>query len=282
MFSDMKLHDADLLERTKQHAVKFLEALPERFAGARATRDELLRALRIPLPDNGDDASTVVDALASQGDRGTLASAGPRYFGFVIGGALPVSLAADWLTSTWDQNCGLYATSPIASVVEDISKEWLLDVLDLPRESGVGFVTGCQMANFTCLASARHGVLRRAGWNVEEEGVAGAPRINILMSSEAHVTIHTSLRYLGLGLRSLHRVDADDQGRMRVDDLDRVLQSLPEGPTIICTQAGNVNSGAVDPIGEMCARAANGRPSPGRSAREDPQRRRAESGARPL
>src|SRR5438552_33039 len=230
----MNIADPEILNRVHRHALDFLLELPDRHVGARATREELLAALRVPLTDEGEPPSVVIDELAAQAERGATGSAGPRYFGFVIGGSLPVSLAADWLTSAWDQNAGIFATSPIASVLEDVSREWLLDVLDLPRQSGLGFVTGCQMANFTCLAAARHGVLRRVGVNVEETGLADAPRVNVVIGAEAHVTIHTSMRMLGFGQRALHQVPTDDQGRMRADELARVLASLPEGPTIIC------------------------------------------------
>ncbi|MFP5246814.1 MAG: pyridoxal phosphate-dependent decarboxylase family protein [Thermoanaerobaculia bacterium] len=239
--------DESLLRRAHEHASRFLESLPERHVGARATRDELLSALRVPLTARGEDPASVLDAIAAQGERGAIACAGPRYFGFVIGGSLPVALAADWLTSTWDQNPGIYATSPVVSVIEDIAREWLLELFDLPRTSGLGFVTGCQMANFTCLAAARHGVLRRVGWDVEADGLAGAPRVNVITSAESHATIDVSLRYLGFGIRNLLRVETDEQGRMRPDRLRRLLDNLT-GPTIVCAQAGNVNTGAFDPL----------------------------------
>ncbi|HET8798898.1 MAG TPA: aminotransferase class V-fold PLP-dependent enzyme, partial [Thermoanaerobaculia bacterium] len=242
--------DAALLRRAHDHAAEFLRALDERPVAARAARQELLAALAVPLSDGGEPAEAVVDALAGQAARGTLASAGPRYFGFVIGGSLPVALAADWLTSAWDQNPGIYATSPLSSVVEDVAREWVLDLLGLPRQSGVGFVTGCQMANFTGLAAARHGVLRRVGWDVEADGLAGAPRVNLITSAESHVTIDVAMRYLGFGTRALLRVESDGQGRMRADRLRRLLDNL-SGPTIICAQAGNVNTGAFDPLREI-------------------------------
>ncbi|MDQ3517500.1 MAG: aminotransferase class V-fold PLP-dependent enzyme [Gemmatimonadota bacterium] len=239
-----------LLNRAHEHAATFLRALPERYVGARASRDELMAALNVPLSQRGEDPSVVIDALAGQAERGAIACAGPRYFGFVIGGSLPVALAADWLISAWDQNPGLYATSPLTSVLEDTAREWLLDILDLPRASSLGFVTGCQMANFTCLAAARHGVLRRTGWNVEEDGLAGAPRVNLVTSAESHVTVDVAVRYLGFGTRHLLRVETDGQGRMRADRLRTLLGTLT-GPTIICAQAGNVNTGAFDPLREI-------------------------------
>ena len=245
------------LDRAHAHASEFLRQLPDRHVGARASRAELLSALRGPLTQSGEDGGAVLDLLAAQAERGASACGSPRYFGFVIGGAYPVALAADWLVSTWDQNAGIYVISPLAAVVEEVAAEWLLDLFDLPRESGVGFVTGCQMANYTCLAAARHGVLRRAGWDVEEDGLYGAPRVNVVTSAESHITIDVAMRYLGLGTRALHRVGVDAQGRMRTDRLRELLDTL-EGPTIICAQAGNVNTGAFDPLREI-GRIANER-----------------------
>jgi glutamate/tyrosine decarboxylase-like PLP-dependent enzyme len=242
--------DEALLHRAHEHAAAYLRSMPERHVGATATRDELLSALRVPLTERGEDPAEVIDALAAQGERGTMGCPGPRYFGFVIGGSLPSALAADWLVSTWDQNPGIYATSPISSVVEDVAREWLLELFDLPRNAGLGFVTGCQMANFTGLAAARHGVLRRAGWDVEAEGLMGAPRINLITSAESHITIDVAMRYLGFGTRHLLRVETDEEGRMRADRLRRLLDNL-SGPTIICAQAGNVNTGAFDPLREI-------------------------------
>src|SRR3954469_12331388 len=226
----MKIHDESLLDFAHRHAVEFLSALPERHVGARATRDELLGALSVPLSEGGEEPQVVLESLVSQVERGAVASAGPRYFGFVIGGALPVTVAADWMTSAWDQNPGIFVTSPLISVAEEVASGWILDILGLPPEGSVGFVTGGQMANYTCLAAARNAVLRKAGWNVEEEGLVGAPRVNIVVSAAAHVTIHTSLRMLGFGMRSMIEVPADEQGRMIAAELARVVENL-SGPT---------------------------------------------------
>lgn len=239
-----------VLQQARDHAEAYLRELPARHVGARATREQLLRALRTPLPSGGEADAAVIDLLAKQAERGAVASGSPRYYGFVIGGSYPVALATDWLVSTWDQNPGIYATSPLTSVVEEVAREWLLELFDLPRESGVGFVTGGQMANFTCLAAARHGVLRRAGWDVENDGLYDAPRVHVVTSAESHVTIDVALSYLGFGTRSARRVESDRQGRMRVDRLQEMLEGL-EGPTIICAQAGNVNTGAFDPLREI-------------------------------
>ena len=191
----MTFDDFDpLLSRARAHAGAFLDALPHRFVGARAGRDEMMAALDAPLSQQGEDAAFVLDLLARHAERGASGCAAPRYFGFVIGGALPVALATDWLVSTWDQNAGIHVISPLAAALEEIAARWLLELCDLPRDSGVGFVTGCQMAHFTCLAAARHGVLRQAGWDVEADGLNGAPRIHVVASQEAHVTVDVALR----------------------------------------------------------------------------------------
>jgi len=242
------------LRRAGALAEEFIEALPERAVGPRAGVDELRAALGGPLPDGPTDPVHVVEELARGADPGIVASAGPRYFGFVIGGSHPAALAADWLTSAWDQNAGLYATSPAASVVEEVAAGWLVELLGLPPGSAVGFVTGCQMANLAGIAAARHEVLRRAGWNVEEDGLAGAPPVNVVVGEEAHVTVLVALRILGLGAARALRVAADGQGRMRVGELERTLAGC-QGPTIVCAQAGNVNTGAFDPLAPIAAAA---------------------------
>jgi glutamate/tyrosine decarboxylase-like PLP-dependent enzyme len=244
--------DENLLKLAHERAVEYLRMIPERAVAPQMTRDELLQALSVPLRDEGEDPAAVIDSLAHAAERGTMGTTSPRFFGFVIGGSLPVTVAADWLTTAWDQNSGLYAAAPLSSVVEDVAHQWLLDLFDLPRESSIGFVTGCQMANYTALAAARHAVLRRAGWNVEEGGLYDAPRVNLVVSDEAHVTIHTAMRYLGFGMRNLREVPADEQGRMRAGALRELVATL-EGPTIICAQAGNVNTGAIDPLREIAA-----------------------------
>jgi glutamate/tyrosine decarboxylase-like PLP-dependent enzyme len=168
----------------------------------------------------------------------------------VVGGGVPAALAADWLTSAWDQNAGLYALSPAASVVEEVAGRWLIELFGLPEGSSVGFVTGATMATFTGLAAGRHAVLARAGWNVEQDGYVGAPAIAVVTGDEAHVTVFASLQMLGLGRARVHRVAADDQGRMRPDALRATLATL-EGPILVAAQAGNVNTGAFDPLDEI-------------------------------
>ncbi len=240
--------DRVLLQRTAELAADFLESLDERPVVPRAGRDELLASLGGPLPERGAPASEVIDDLARNADPGVVAIAGPRYFGFVIGGSLPAALAADWLTATWDQNAGLFAAGPSASVVEEVVGDWMVDLLGLPDGTSIGLTTGCQMAHVTCLAAARHRVLEQAGWDVEERGLFGAPDISVVIGSEAHATIPTALQYLGMGRSRVISVESDDQGRMRLDSLEAALPA-GNGPLIVSLQAGNVNTGSFDPLG---------------------------------
>jgi glutamate/tyrosine decarboxylase-like PLP-dependent enzyme len=242
--------ETPLLDRIADLARGFLDSLPHRPVGARADLGSLRSAFGGTLPAAGAEPAAVIEHLAAAADPGLVASAGPRYFGFVIGGSLPAALAADWLAAAWDQDAGLYACGPAAAVVEEVAAAWLLDLFALPPTASVGFVTGGQMANFTGLAAGRHAVLQRAGWDVEEDGLTGAPAVNVVVGDEAHVTILTSLRMLGLGSRRVVRVAADGQGRMRADELHSTLAGL-DGPTIVCAQVGNVNTGAFDPVGEI-------------------------------
>jgi glutamate/tyrosine decarboxylase-like PLP-dependent enzyme len=238
------------LRLAAQQAERFLDSLPGRPVAARATYHELRAALGGALPDEGLPADAVVQRLAGCAEPGIVASAGPRYFGFVIGGSLPAALAADWLASTWDQNGGLNATSPAVAATEDVAAGWIKDLLGLPAASSVGFVTGCQMANFVGLAAGRHAVLARAGWNVEEEGLQGAPPLHVVVGEEAHATVFSALRMLGLGSARAKRVAVDGQGRMRPDALAETLRAC-SGPTLVAAQVGNVSTGAVDPVGEI-------------------------------
>jgi glutamate/tyrosine decarboxylase-like PLP-dependent enzyme len=240
--------DRVLLRSTAGLAADFLESLDERPVAARAGRDELLAALGGPLPRAGMPAMEVIEDLARDAEPGVVAMAGPRYFGFVIGGSLPAALAADWLTSTWDQNAGIFAAGPAASVVEEIVGTWLVDLLGLPEGTSIGLTTGCQMAHVTCLAAARHRVLERAGWDAEERGLFGAPEVSVVVGTETHATVLTALQYLGMGRSRVIAVESDEQGRMQLDALAAALPS-GNGPSIVVLQAGNVNTGSFDPIG---------------------------------
>ena len=241
-----------LLRQCLELASAYLDGLPRRPVRADASLGELRSRLGGPMPPEGTDPARVLEALARDADPGLVASAGPRYFGFVTGGSLPVALATDWLVSAWDQNAALYVMSPAAAVVEEVVSAWLLELFGLPASASVGFVTGCKMANFTGLAAARDAVLRRAGWDVEEEGLQGAPPLQVFVGAEAHVTVLSALRMLGLGSRSISRVAVDSQGRMRPEELQRLLDAA-SGPIIVCAQAGNVNTGAFDPVEEIAA-----------------------------
>lgn len=249
---------SSLLSSVERQVEAWFASLDSRPVRATATADELRSALGGPLPYEGVGAEAVAESLAAISKRGTVASAGPRYFGFVVGGSLPAALAADWLVSAWDQNGGIYALSPLVSVIERITGCWLLELAGLAPSMSFGFVTGCQMANFTALAAARYRVLRDAGWDVEASGLFGAPVINVAVSEEAHYTIHMALRLLGLGADRVRKIPADGQGRMRAADLSKVLRDQ-QGPCIVCAQAGNVNTGAIDPLGEIAQTAKDHR-----------------------
>ena len=209
-----------------------------------------LRHLNVPLQDQPIDAINVLAELDDYGSAATVAGAGRRYFGFVTGGTLPAPLAANILAVAWDQNAAMEATSPTAAFIEEVCRNWLVALLGLPEQAGIGFVTGATVANFTGLAAARHALLNREGWDVESRGLFGAPPITVIAGEEAHVSVLKSLGLLGLGRDRIEKVPVDDQGRMRADCLPPV-----SGPTIICLQAGNVNTGAFDPAEEICTQA---------------------------
>jgi glutamate/tyrosine decarboxylase-like PLP-dependent enzyme len=236
----------DLLRRTAEIAADYLESLGERPVFPQVTPEELRAALGGPLPEEPVDPEQVLEDLAAGAEPGVVAMGSGRYFGFVIGGALPAALAADWLTSAWDQNAGLYVGGPSASVVEQVTREWLVELLGLPAEASIGFVTGTQMAHVTGLAAARFHVLDAAGWDVGAEGLTGAPPVRVLVGEKRHVTVDRALRLLGLGAPTV--VAADDQGRLLMEPF---REALGEGPTIVCAQAGEVNTGAFDPLPEI-------------------------------
>ncbi len=236
-----------LLDVVLGHARSWFEALPTRPVCASASSDQLRQSIGGSMPENGTSPAAVMETLASAGMTGTIASAGPRYFGFVVGGSVPAALVADWLVSAWDQNAGIFALSPLASTIEQVTGSWLRDLAGLPSTMSFGFVTGGHMANFTSLACARHSILRQAGWDVEANGLNGAPPIEICVNEESHYTIFMALRLLGLGSARVRKIPADEQGRMRADRLAAALRKT-SGPCIVCAQAGNVNTGAFDPL----------------------------------
>src|SRR6266576_1719365 len=237
-----------LLRRTAELAADFLDSLEDRPVFPQVSANELRSRLRVPLQEEPLEPEQVVEELAAAADPGIVAIPSGRYFGFVIGGGLPAALASDWLTSTWDQNAGLYVGGPAASVVEQVVREWVCELLALPPNASIGLVTGTQMGSVTALAAARFRVLDRAGWDVTRNGLAGGPPIRVLVGAQRHVTIDRALRLLGLGVPEV--VAADDQGRMVVGALREALHA-GDGPTIVCAQAGDVNTGAFDSFDDI-------------------------------
>jgi glutamate/tyrosine decarboxylase-like PLP-dependent enzyme len=236
-----------LLQDVAARAARFLEGLPARNVAPDSAAVAALSLFDEAMSEEGEPDEATLALLDDVGSPAVMAMAGPRFFGFVIGGALPVTVATNWLTTAWDQNASMHEVTPAASRLERVALEWLVDVLGLPAGTGAGFVTGTTAANFSALAAARHKVFSDAGWDVEANGLIGAPNVTIIVSDEAHPTLTKSLGLLGFGRNRVKRVPVDDQGRIVVSQLPAI-----EGPTIICTQAGNVNSGAFDPIGEIC------------------------------
>jgi glutamate/tyrosine decarboxylase-like PLP-dependent enzyme len=247
------MNERELYRQVAEYAGDFAETLETRPIRAEADVSELTAALGGPLPAEPLDARAVLAALVEASEPGIVATPSGRYFGFVIGGAVPAAVAADMLASVWDQNAGLYAGGPAAAVVEEVCRQWLTELLGLPDDVSVAFVTGTQMAHVTALAAARHHVLAQAGWDVPANGLAGAPPIRVVVGEKRHVTVDRALRLLGIGSSSLEVVSADDQGRMLVGE----LPDLAGGPTIVCGQAGEVNTGAFDDL-EAIADAAAG------------------------
>jgi len=244
------LSTKQLLEDASNRAIAYLDSLKKRAVRPDPDAVARLSELDVPVPEKPTAPGEVLAQLDQFISPATMAMAGPRFFGFVIGGSLPVTVAANWLATAWDQNTGYAAPTPGASRLEEIARRWLLELLDLPRECAVGYVTGATVANFTALAAARNAVLKRCGWAVEADGLFGAPPIQVIVGDECHPTLLKSLGMLGLGRSRLTRVPVDSQGRMRADKLPRLT-----APSILCVQAGNVNSGAFDPFEPLCAAA---------------------------
>jgi glutamate/tyrosine decarboxylase-like PLP-dependent enzyme len=244
----------ELLQDAAERAARYLEELPIRSVapGEEATRR--LREFDEPLPDCPSTPQSVLDMLDTIGSPGTMAMAGPRFYGFVVGGSLPAALACNWLAAAWDQNSALYNVTPATAALEQIALRWLLELFGLSSGCAGAFVTGATMANFCSLAAARHAVLARAGWDVESDGLFGAPPITVVVGDEAHPSLIKSLGLLGLGRNRVVRVPVDNQGRIRADEMP-----LLSGPTIVCLQAGNVNTGSFDPLDVICPRAHEAR-----------------------
>ena len=241
--------DSALLDDAVRRACRYLQTLDERSVAPTAAALAGLDRLGGALPEEGIAPAELLALLDAAASPATVACAGGRYFGFVTGGTLPAALAAGWLASAWDQNAFSTVSSPVGAAIESVALGWLLDVLGLPGDSAGAFVTGATMANFTALAAARHGVLARTGWDAEADGLFGAPPVTVIVGGEVHATLFKVLALLGLGRDRVVTVPADGQGRMDADSIPAI-----SGPTIVCVQAGNVNTGAFDPIGAICER----------------------------
>ncbi|MBC7991110.1 MAG: aspartate aminotransferase family protein, partial [Luteimonas sp.] len=239
----------DLLTDAAERAIGYLQGLDARAVAPAPAAVAALDGFDTPLPDAGSDAGEVIALLDRLGSPATMAMAGSRFFGFVIGGALPVTVAASWLATAWDQNTGLYNSTPATSRLEQVALRWLVELFGLPSGTGGAFVTGATVANFTALAAARHAVLQHAGWNVEANGLFGAPEVTIVVGKEAHPSVIKSLGLLGFGRDRIVHVPVDGQGRLRADALPTL-----SGPAIVCAQVGNVNTGACDPVAEIRTR----------------------------
>jgi len=241
----------NLLDRTRRHAVDFLDGLDQRPVRPTTTLAELRRRLDAELDDQGIDPTQVIDDLVAATSGGHLGSASGRNFAWVMGGALPSALAADWLVSTWDNNAALYVSAPASAVVEEVAGRWVKDILGLPADASFAFTTGCQMAHFTCLAAARHALLSKNGWDVEREGLCNAPRIRVLASEHRHGSLTRALRFLGFGSNSLEALATGPDARLESTVLSAAMQKSPEAPTIVVLHAADLNVGAFDPFVEL-------------------------------
>jgi glutamate/tyrosine decarboxylase-like PLP-dependent enzyme len=244
----------ELLENAAKRAAKYLEDLPSRSVAPAKDAVARLGEFDEPLPHGPSTPESVLELLDSIGSPATMAMAGPRFYGFVVGGSLPAALACNWLAGAWDQNSALHNVTPATATLEQVALGWLLDLFGLPADCAGAFVTGATVANFCSLAAARNAVLKRADWDVEADGLFGAPPITVVVGDEAHPSLIKSLGLLGLGRNRVVRVPVDDQGRIRADALPPF-----SGPTIVCLQAGNVNTGAFDPLEEIISRARDAR-----------------------
>jgi glutamate/tyrosine decarboxylase-like PLP-dependent enzyme len=248
----MEPSERELLERTAALAADFIESLDERRVFPEASIEELGAALGGPLPDRPSDPLEVIERLAADAERGVVATPSGRYFGYVIGGSVPAALAADWLTSAWDQCAAFGVLGPSASVVEEVAGGWLKELFGLAPTCSFALTTGCQMAHVTALAVARHAVLERAGWDLAEDGLAGSPPITVIAGAARHTTLDRALRLLGIGAAQIQAVEADDQGRIVAAALEATLERT-RGPVIVCAQAGEVNTGSFDPLADIAS-----------------------------
>ena len=247
--------DTTVLRRVAEHAIRFYEELDHAHVAAEAGYDALPKRLAVPLPTVGEDPSRVLDEFMRDTRGGLVGSGGPRFFGWVIGGSLPVAIAADWVVSAWEQNGAIYQCSPAAAVAEEVAGEWLKELLRLPMECSFAMVTGCQMVHFTALAAARHRLLQDRGIDVGRDGLFGAPPLRVITGRHHHESLDRAIRFLGLGSSALRLADLDAEGRMDMASLEAILDEEPDMATVVCLMAGDINTGASDPFSEACSMA---------------------------
>lgn len=240
----------EAMERAAREAVTYRRGVAEAQTTPVATYRQMMAAFEAPLPEGPGDPSAIIEDLIARATPGIRAATAPRFFGWVIGNSHPTGVAADWLVAAWGQNVGNLTSAPAAAAIETVAANWLLEILDLPREASVGYVTGATVANFVCLAAARSEVLRKVGWDVEADGLIGAPPVRVLIGADAHATVFSGLKYLGLGAKRVVTVETDDLGRMLPSAFERAL-AAGEGPVIAIAQAGQINTGASDPFTEI-------------------------------
>jgi glutamate/tyrosine decarboxylase-like PLP-dependent enzyme len=242
--------DLQAMQRAADHAIAYRKGVADAVRTPVADYAAMLAAFDAPVPEAGGDPLAIIEELVAKATPGIRAKTGPRFFGWVIGNSHPTGVAADWLTSAWGQNSGNLTAGPAAAAVEKVAADWLLALLGLPAEASVGFVTGATVANFVCLAAARSEMLRRAGWDVEADGMFGAPPVEVVLGADAHATVYSGLKYLGLGARRVRTVATDDAGRIDARDFERALRGC-SGPVIAIAQAGQINTGVCDPFAEI-------------------------------
>jgi glutamate/tyrosine decarboxylase-like PLP-dependent enzyme len=247
-------HDmTNVLDVAAAHAARYLETLSSRPIAANASIKELRSRLFRPLPEFAMDPKDVIEELVRDTEGGLMGSSSGRFFGWVIGGTLPAALAADWLTSAWDQNAASNLTAPAEAVVEEVCGDWMKDLLGIPKSASFAFVTGCQMAHTTALAAARHQLLQERGWDVEQSGLSGAPQLKILTTKSRHESILRSARLLGIGTGAVEYIPSDGTGRMQIGGLAKALERLNSQPAVVWLQAGDLNTGNFDPFDEACS-----------------------------
>jgi glutamate/tyrosine decarboxylase-like PLP-dependent enzyme len=240
----------EAMEQAAREAVRYRRGVAKAQANPVATYRQMLEVFDAPLPEQPGEPAAIIEDLIARATPGIRAATAPRFFGWVIGNSHPTGVAADWLVAAWGQNVGNLTSAPAAAAMETVAANWLLEVLDLPREASVGYVTGATVANFVCLAAARSEVLRKVGWDVEADGLIGAPPVRVLIGADAHATVFSGLKYLGLGAKRVVTVETDDLGRMLPSAFERALAS-GEGPVIAIAQAGQINTGASDPFDQI-------------------------------